>query len=59
MKATFKLNKRCKNVDKYDEVDAEGNVIKDNGKSSPLLGTVYIDQVVAKGRSTLTITVED
>lgn len=59
MKAVFKLVKRCKSVDKYDEVDEKGLSIKDVGLKTPLLGTVYVNKDVAKGREQITITVED
>lgn len=57
-KATFKLVKRCKSVDKYDEIDeVTEEVIKGTAKT-PLLGTVYVNKDVAQGRDRITITVE-
>lgn len=50
-----KLNKRCKAVDKYDEIDEAGN-IRDRGDC--VVGTIYVSNLVAKGAQKLRITVE-
>ncbi len=47
----YKLTKRCKGTDRYDQCDEQGNEIKD-----PTVGAIYIKKDVYNGAERITIT---